>query len=128
LSDLIVHSRELAKGRDINLNLMNITLFRPVGLYELSLIWDQGMRGFPPRLPQQPIFYPVANIAYASQIARDWNTRDEKAGFSGFVTTFQLEPAYLPKFDPHTVGFLKLGNTVRSMLAVRFQPIEKLYS
>jgi len=104
VADLIVQSRELAKGRDINLNLMNITLFRPVGLYELSLIWDKGMRGFPPRLPQQPIFYPVANIAYARQIARDWNTRDEKSGFSGFVTTFQLEPTYLSKFEPHTVG------------------------
>jgi hypothetical protein len=26
------------------------TLFRPVGLEELSLIWDSGMRQFPPRL------------------------------------------------------------------------------
>src|SRR5215831_19900458 len=32
------------------------TLFRPVGLDELSLIWDSGMAEFPPRLPHQPIF------------------------------------------------------------------------
>lgn len=41
------------------------TLFRPVGLQELSLIWDSGMREFPPRLPHQPIFYPVATKEYA---------------------------------------------------------------
>ena len=31
------------------------TLFRPVGLHELSLIWDSGMREFPRRLSHQPI-------------------------------------------------------------------------
>lgn len=31
------------------------------------------MREFPPRLPDQPIFYPVLTEAYAVQIARDWN-------------------------------------------------------
>lgn len=45
-------------------------LFRPVGLIELGLIFDSEMRGFPPRLPEQPIFYPVLNREYASQIAR----------------------------------------------------------
>jgi hypothetical protein len=60
------------------------TLFRPVGLHELALIWDSGMRQFPPRLPQQPIFYPVANTEYATQIARDWNTKD--SSFTGYVT------------------------------------------
>jgi hypothetical protein len=48
-----------------------------------ALIWDKGMREFPPRLAHQPIFYPVANLEYARQIARDWNTADEKSGFSG---------------------------------------------
>jgi len=38
---------------------MTTTLFRPVGLHELALIWDKGMREYPPRLPHQPIFYPV---------------------------------------------------------------------
>ena len=41
---------------------MTVSLFRPVGLAELSLIWDSDMRGFPPRLPHQPFFYPVANM------------------------------------------------------------------
>lgn len=83
---------------------MSTPLFRPVGLPELSLIWDTGMRGFPLRLPEQPIFYPVANADYACQIAHDWNTRDERSGFSGFVTSFQVESTYLSRFEPHTVG------------------------
>ena len=32
-----------------------------------------GMRAFPPRLPDQPIFYPVLTEDYAIKIARDWN-------------------------------------------------------
>lgn len=83
---------------------MTATLYRPVGLYELALIWDKEMREFPPRLAHQPIFYPVAKAVYARQIARDWNTADEKSGFSGFVTTFELEESYLSNFQPHTVG------------------------
>lgn len=80
------------------------TLFRPVGLHELALIWDSGMREFPPRLPHQPIFYPVANVEYAAQIARDWNTKDEGSGFAGYVTQFAVPEAYLADFEPHTVG------------------------
>jgi hypothetical protein len=83
---------------------MTATLFRPVGLHELALIWDQGMRTFPPRLAHQPIFYPVANLAYARQIARDWNAADEKSACSGFVTKFRIADAYLSNFEPHTVG------------------------
>ena len=36
------------------------TLYRPVGQAELDLIAATGYRPFPPRLPEQPIFYPVA--------------------------------------------------------------------
>ena len=83
---------------------MSTILFRPVGLYELALIWDSGMREFPPRLPHQPVFYPVTNAEYARQIARDWNTQDEKSGFAGFVTAFPVNEDYLSGFEPHTVG------------------------
>lgn len=81
------------------------TLFRPVGLHELVLIWDSGMREFPPRLPYQPIFYPVANFEYATQIARDWNTKE--SSFAGYVTQFAVADSYLAKFEPHTVGSAK---------------------
>ena len=47
----------------------SVTLYRPVGAEELRLIEASGMRAFPPRLPEQPIFYPVTNEAYAVQIA-----------------------------------------------------------
>lgn len=50
-----------------------VTLWRPVGPAELKFIEASGMRAFPPRLPDQPIFYPVLTEAYATQIARDWN-------------------------------------------------------
>ena len=79
-------------------------LFRPVGLFELALCWDLGMRAFPPRLPSQPIFYPVLAKEYAQTIARDWNTHDKKSGFAGFVTRFAVSTSYLSRFEPHTVG------------------------
>jgi hypothetical protein len=47
------------------------TLYRPVGPKELELIAASGYRRFPPRLPDQPIFYPVLNEQYAVEIARD---------------------------------------------------------
>jgi len=59
-----------------------VTLFRPVGPSELRLIRDTGWRSFPPRLPEQPIFYPVTNLEYAVQIARDWNVTASGAGFA----------------------------------------------
>jgi hypothetical protein len=46
------------------------TLYRPVGRKELELIASSGFRAFPPRLPAQPLFYPVLNEEYAVQIAR----------------------------------------------------------
>jgi hypothetical protein len=78
------------------------TLFRPVGLNELSLIWDSGMREFPPRLPHQPIFYPVTNVDYATQMARDWNTKD--GSLAGYVTEFEVDEGFISAFEPHTVG------------------------
>lgn len=77
-------------------------LYRPVGLEELALIWDSGCREFPPRLPEQPIFYPVTSAEYATQIARDWNTK--ASSFAGYVTSFDVDEDYLAKFERHVVG------------------------
>ncbi len=77
-------------------------LYRPVGLKELELIAQEGFKAFPPRLPEQPIFYPVLNFDYAEQIARDWNAASPP--FAGFVTKFVVKPAYAGKFEVHTVG------------------------
>ncbi len=40
-------------------------LYRPVGTKELELVIRSGNKAFPPRLPEQPIFYPVLNEEYA---------------------------------------------------------------
>jgi hypothetical protein len=78
-----------------------VTLYRPVGPAELELIKSSGWREFPPRLPDQPIFYPVTNQAYAAQIARHWNV---KASGAGFVTRFAVNAAYITRFPIQTVG------------------------
>ncbi|HSZ19745.1 MAG TPA: hypothetical protein VK770_08135 [Candidatus Acidoferrum sp.] len=83
---------------------MPTKLFRPMGLNELALLWDHGMRAFPPRLVHQPIFYPVVSLEYARQISRDWNTPDKNSGFAGFVTQFGVSSTYLSKFELHTAG------------------------
>lgn len=77
------------------------TLYRPVGPKELALIAASGYREFPPRLPDQPIFYPVLNETYATQIARDWNV---KASGAGYVTRFQVRSDFLVKYTPQIVG------------------------
>ena len=79
-------------------------LYRPVGQREYELIKKAGFRRFPPRLPEQPYFYPVANEEYAVQIARDWNTKDEFSGFIGHVLRFKVESEFLSRYPLHTVG------------------------
>src|SRR5689334_18902481 len=81
-----------------------LTLYRPIGARELELIVASGYRAFPPRLAQQPIFYPVLNEEYATQIARDWNMKDEASGFVGYVTRFQVDAAFAARYEPRTVG------------------------
>ena len=80
-----------------------ITLFRPVGQKELDLIAASGWREFPPRLPEQPIFYPVLNEEYARQVAERWNTRFNADGV-GYVTRFAVRSEYLKRYDVQTVG------------------------
>jgi hypothetical protein len=79
-------------------------LFRPVGLIELRLIAATGFRAFPPRLPDQPIFYPVLTLDYARKIARDWNTPDERSGYAGFVTRFEIDEATAARYPIQVAG------------------------
>src|SRR5687767_4857795 len=76
-------------------------LYRPVGKNELALIRESGFTKFPPRLPEQPIFYPVLNEEYATQIARDWNVR---ASGAGYVTRFAVRAEFLAKYPERQVG------------------------
>ena len=73
-------------------------LFRPVGEEELSLIAASNFSAFAPRLPEQPIFYPVCSSRYAEEIASKWNTP------RGYVTEFQVAKAFLAKYERHQVG------------------------
>jgi hypothetical protein len=78
-----------------------VTLFRPVGPDELRLIEQAGFHAFPPRLPEQPIFYPVLTEEYAEKIAREWNV---PASGGGFVTRFKVRREFLSKYEIHNVG------------------------
>lgn len=80
---------------------MTTTLFRPIGPSELELIAATGYREFPPRLPDQPIFYPVLNEEYARQIACEWNV---PASGAGYVTRFNVRKSFLQRYPEQTVG------------------------
>ena len=82
----------------------SVVPYRPVVQKEMELIRDRGWAAFPPRLPHQPIFYPVTNEAYAVQIARDWNTKDEASGYVGYVTRFAVRADFLERYRPEVVG------------------------
>lgn len=78
-------------------------LYRPIGTKELELIRDSGYLRFPPRLAEQPIFYPVLNEQYAAEIASRWNVKYNE-DHRGYVARFEIEDAYAGKFEVHTVG------------------------
>ena len=79
-------------------------LYRPLGEKEWKLIHASGCKRFPPRLPDQPIFYPVLDYDYACQIARDWNSKDPRNGFVGYVTQFRIDAFFASRYPVHTVG------------------------
>lgn len=78
-----------------------IIMYRPVGPKELELIRASGFKAFPPRLPEQPIFYPVLNEEYANDISRKWNVKDHG---SGYVTRFQVRHEFAEKFPIQIAG------------------------
>ena len=76
-------------------------MYRPVGPNELKKLDELNFKEWPPRLPEQPIFYPVTNEGYADQIARVWNVPQSKAGF---VTRFCVRNEFADKYTPQKVG------------------------
>jgi len=62
-----------------------ITMYRPCGQGELDLVVEANYERWPPRLPEQPTFYPVTNEKYAHEV-NAWN-----------VT--QYGNGYVPKFE-----------------------------
>jgi hypothetical protein len=77
------------------------TLYRPAGPEELALVKESGYTKWPPRLPEQPIFYPVTNEQYAIEIARDWNV---PASGYGCVTRFLVRKQFMDGYKIHQVG------------------------
>jgi hypothetical protein len=78
-----------------------VTLYRPTGPQELALVRASGFTKWPPRLPEQPIFYPVTNEEYASEIASKWNVRDSRYGC---VTRFHVRKDFMDRYSVHKVG------------------------
>jgi hypothetical protein len=78
-----------------------VTLWRRTGPEELALIQASGWSAWPPRLPEQPIFYPVLNEEYATKIARDWNVAHSGVGY---VTRFRVRASFLNRYEVHQVG------------------------
>ena len=78
-----------------------IMLYRPTGPNELALVKESGYTKWPPRLPEQPIFYPVTNEAYAKEIATRWNIN---ASGVGYVTRFEVKKAFMDQYEIQQVG------------------------
>ncbi len=77
------------------------TLYRPTGPNELVQVEESDYRRWPPRLPEQPIFYPVTNEQYAIEIATKWNIKDSGVGF---VTRFEVKTEFIEKYQIEQVG------------------------
>lgn len=80
-----------------------VILYRPTGPEELELVKNSDYKKWPPRLPEQPIFYPVTNEKYAIQIAKEWNV---SASGSGYVTRFEVDKEFMKKYEIQKVGGL----------------------
>lgn len=78
-----------------------VVLYRPTGPEELALLEAADFRRWPPRLPEQPIFYPVTNERYAMEIATRWNIRDSGVGY---VTRFRVPKALMDRYPVQKDG------------------------
>ena len=78
-----------------------VVMYRPTGPRELALVEASGFRRWPPRLFEQPIFYPVTNERYAREIATRWNIKDSGVGY---VTRFRVPKAYMDRYAVQKVG------------------------
>ena len=82
------------------MHMKTVTCFRPTGEKELALVKLSGYKKWPPRLPEQPIFYPVTNEEYAIELTQ-WNITDFGGGY---VTKFSVVKEFMDKFPIKCVG------------------------
>ena len=78
-----------------------VTMYRPTGPIELKLVKDGDYLRWPPRLPEQPIFYPVTNEQYAKDIAIKWNVPSDGVGY---VTKFKVKKTFVDRYEVQKVG------------------------
>jgi len=67
----------------------------------MELVAASGYRRWPPRLPEQPVFYPVTSEEYAREIAVKWNVRESGVGY---VTRFEVRKEFVDRYETHQVG------------------------
>jgi len=90
---IITNTKDLLPGE--------VVLYRPTGPNELKKLEAAEFKAWPPRFPDQPIFYPVLNQEYAEHIARGWNVKDSGVGY---VTQFSVCREFLRKYPRQVVG------------------------
>ncbi len=78
----------------------SVVCFRPVGPAEFALLQANGFTRWPPRLPDQPIFYPVTNERYAIELTQ-WNVADYGMGY---VTRFNVQRSFMDPYAVECVG------------------------
>ncbi|NVJ60757.1 MAG: hypothetical protein HWE27_10210 [Gammaproteobacteria bacterium] len=78
----------------------SVTMYRPCGKDELQLVINSGYKKWPPRLVDQPIFYPVTNEQYAKEV-NNWNVKSKGIGY---VTKFEVRKQFIDNYKIHTVG------------------------
>ena len=77
-----------------------VTMYRPCGQEELDLVIASGYKKWPPRLPWQPIFYPVTNEKYAREVNK-WNVGEKG---TGYITKFGVRQEFAARYEIQTVG------------------------
>ena len=80
--------------------MITVTCYRPLGDKELELVKESGFKKWPPRLPEQPIFYPVTSEEYAVELTQ-WNITDFG---KGYVSKFEVKKDFMDKYPIKTVG------------------------
>ena len=78
-----------------------ILLFRSTGPAELEQLKENDFTRWPPRLPDQPIFYPVLHESYAEEVARNWNVPEDRMAY---VTRFLVKKSFIDQYELHMVG------------------------
>jgi len=78
-----------------------LEMYRPTGPNELVLVKESGNNRWPPRLPGQPIFYPVTNEQYAMEITTKWNIKESGVGY---VTRFYVKKEFMDNYSIEKVG------------------------